>query len=1143
MSKPTSPAPTAPNPKIAAFVEKWQGSSGAERANKDSSLRDLCEALGVPKPDPTTGDAEKDVYVFEKDAMIAHEGGKVSTGKIDLYRGGCFILEAKQGSESGSSKIGTAKRGTGGWAIAMRDAWGQALGYAQTFDAPPPFLVVCDIGYCFDLYATFDGTRNYRDFPDAQRHRIFLADLEAHADTLRTIFTDPHRLDPSNHAAKVTREIAGHLAELARSLEGAGHAPERIATFLMRCIFTMFAEDVGLLPEGVFTRSLEREWLPTPLRFQGEVESLWKTMNAGGNLFGVGKILQFNGGLFAAPEALPLTKKQLQLLLEASASSWVDVEPTIFGTLLERALDPKERHALGAHFTPPSHVERVVRPTIEEPLREEWDVVRAEVRQLVEAGKDAAARTAVRLFHKRLCEIRVLDAACGTGNFLYVTLNILKRLESEVLSLLSDLGEKETSFELQGLTVTPAQFHGIEIKPWAKEIAELVLWIGYLQWQLRATGDSGSVREPVLQKYGNIECRDAVLAYDGTEPAIDTQGKPLTRWDGETTKESPVTGEQIPDETARVPVLRYLNPRKAEWPDVDFIVGNPPFIGNKRMRFALGDGYVEALRKAHSDVPETADLVMYWWDMAAERVRSGAVQRFGLITTNSITQTFNRKIVQRHLEATPPLHIAFAVPDHPWVDETNGAAVRVAMTVGEAGQGAGTLGTVAREIEGSDGDVAVELSAKAGIIHPDLTVGADFSSITCLRSNDRLSFMGITLIGNGFRLAVDQMNSLGWKPGGVIRPFLMGRDLVDKQEPRFVIDFFGLSDKSARETAPVFFQHVLNHVKPERDENPRRAYRDRWWLFGESREGLRRAVASLERYVVTARTAKHRVFQFIPGETLIDSNVVGIASSDSFVLGVLSSRVHRSWAFRTGATLEDRPHYTSSTVFEPFPFPTCTDSQKGNIRDLGEQLDAHRKRQQAQYPDLTITGMYNVLEKLRSGEVLTAKEKVILEQGLVSVLKQLHDDLDATVFDAYGWPTTLTDQEILERLVAFNIERAEEELRGIVRWLRPEFQNPGGKAAETQGAFSVGDESGAAAVVTSSEAPSWPKSLSERIVAVRGVFNRQPLAALDAETVVKHFSGARRKDVEAILESLSSLGLLLAFDTPAGRRWRSVASA
>ncbi len=1137
MTTPPADATKPDNPKLLAFIERWKGSSGAERANKDAFLSELCEALGIPKPDPTTNDPDKDHYVFEKDAPNVHEGGRVTTRKIDLYKEGCFILEAKQGSEAGDQKLGTAKRGTAMWGFAMQKAFVQACQYAAAFDEPPPFLIACDLGYCFDIYAAFDGPLNYRHFPDAKRHRIYLIDLPAHADTLRTIFMEPQRLDPAKNAAKVTRDIAAHLADLARGLEVNGQSGERIATFLMRCIFTMFAEDVGLLPKGLFAKTLERDWIKDPARFVPEITALWQTMNSGGTLFGVGKILQFNGGLFADPEALPLTKKQLERLLEAAKTDWVDVEPAIFGTLLERALDPKERHALGAHFTPRAYVERLVRPTIEEPLRADWDLVRAEAYYLAEAGKDAAARSAVRSFHKRLCEVRVLDPACGTGNFLYVTLDVMKRLESEVLGLLADLGEKETSFDLQGLTVTPAQFHGLEIKPWAKEIAELVLWIGYLQWQLRSRGDSGVIHEPVLREYGNIECRDAVLASDGTEAALSEIGEQVSRWDGESTKPSPITGEPIPDDSVRVKQVRFLDPRRAEWPEADYIVGNPPFIGNKRMRLALGDSYVEALRKAHPDVPETADLVMYWWDMAAERVRSGKARRFGLITTNSITQTFNRKVLQRHLEATPPLHIAFAVPDHPWVESTDGAAVRVAMTVGVSGNATGRLLTVTREIEGGDDDVAVELKSQAGVIHPDLTIGAAVASAVKLRGNEDICYQGFVLVGEGFVMAPQELAALGLAPDSLpptVRRWKNGRDLLQHPSGRFVIDLFGLSADDARIRWPSLYNRLLTQVKPHRDQVARKGHREKWWIWGEARPGLRKAVVGLSRVVVTNFAAKHRVFVFEPSAVAIDHNMYVIASDDALLLGCLSSRVHIVWMLRAGSTLEDRPLWINSTCFLPFPFPNCTVHQAQRIRDLAGQLDSHRKTQQALHPELTITGMYNVLEKLRSGEALTVKDRVIHEQGLVSILKQLHDDLDAAVFDAYGWPITLTDEEILERLVALNAERAEEERNGLVRWLRPDFQNPGGKTPEAQSAFSSGETT--APSVTPGTAPRpWPKALPERIASVRDLL--QPGGEWTLARVKAAFSGAKPKELTAVLESLATLGLLRQVESADGTLW------
>ena len=358
---------------LETFVKKWAAAGSAERANRDSFLNELCDVLEVPRPNPTADDAEENTYVFERDAKLIHEDGLATIGRIDLYKEGCFILEAKQAAHEEARRAGKTKRESPAWNVLMRDAYGQALGYARSFDRPPPFIIACDLGYCFDLYATFDGSGNYRAFPNAQQNRLFLKDLGAHLELLRKVFTEPLDLDPSKHAAKVTRQVAERLAELARQLEADKHDPVLIATFLMRCIFTMFAEDVGLLPAGIFTQALKEQWVPNPSAFPAAIKQLWQTMNRGGHMFGVvGKILQFNGGLFASPQALRLNKKALTLLLQAAECDWSGVEPAIFGTLLERALDPKERHALGAHYTPRAYVERLVRPTIEEPLRADF---------------------------------------------------------------------------------------------------------------------------------------------------------------------------------------------------------------------------------------------------------------------------------------------------------------------------------------------------------------------------------------------------------------------------------------------------------------------------------------------------------------------------------------------------------------------------------------------------------------------------------------------------------------------------------------------------------------------------------------------------------------------------------------------------
>jgi hypothetical protein len=421
-------------------------------------------------------------------------------------------------------------------------------------------------------------------------------------------------------------------------------------------------------------------------------------MNAGSAFSPVlrAPIPHFNGGLFADPSALPLTREQIDLLIDAARADWKEVEPAIFGTLLERALDPIERHKLGAHYTPRAYVERLVLPTVIEPLRADWANVQASAFQLDQDGKRDQAIDAVRAYHRQLCTVRVLDPACGSGNFLYVTLEHLKRLEGEVLAALGDLGFTQQGLELEGGTVSPEQMLGLETNPRAARIAETVLWIGYLQWHFRTFAKTPP-REPLLKDAHNIANRDAVLAWDAIEYARDDQGRPITRWDGRTLKSHPVTGEPVPDEQARVPVELYQNPRPADWPQADFVVGNPPFIGASTMRRAFGDGYVEALRRAIPAVPESADYVMHWWHKAAERVRAGQLQRFGLITTNSLRQTFNRRVIAQQMAQKAPLSLAFAIPDHPWVDTADGAAVRIAMTVGQPGSGPGELRTVVAE--------------------------------------------------------------------------------------------------------------------------------------------------------------------------------------------------------------------------------------------------------------------------------------------------------------------------------------------------------------------------------------------------------------------------------------------------------------
>ena len=1134
---------------IASFIAHWEKSGGAERANYALFITQLCQIIGVPQPDATKPDDTENAYVFERNVTFHHPDGTTSTGRIDLYKRGCYVLEAKQGVEkreaaealaeatkakAKAAKKGAAQRGSAAWDEAMLKARGQAEQYARALPASegrPPLLIVVDVGHSIELYSEFTRTGGtYVPFPDPQSHRILLARLNDAdvRETLRLAWTDPQALDPARRSARVTREIASSLGRLAASLEKSGHSAETVATFLMRALFTMFAEDMELLPKESFLNLLKSLQGHTA-QFVPMVEELWSRMQTGGfSTVLREKILRFNGGLFEDATALPLTDDQFALLIEAAHADWRDVEPAIFGTLLVRALDPVERHKLGAEYTPRAYVERLILPTIIAPLRAEWDAVKAAALTLDRQGKRKEAIAEVQKFHRRLCELRVLDPACGTGNFLYVTMEHLKRLEGEVLLALDELGHEQAVLEMESFSVGPHQFLGIEVNPRAAAIAELVLWIGYLQWHFRTRGRVAPP-EPIIKNFHNIENRDAVLAYDRTEPVLDdkegspTRGQPVTRWDGRTMKKHPVTGEDVPDETARVPLLSYVNPRPADWPESDFIVGNPPFVGNKRMRDALGDEYTAALRGAYEDVPDSSDFVMYWWHKAALLVREGKVGRFGFITTNSLRQTFNRRVVEQQLGADK-LSLVFAIPDHPWVDEADGAAVRIAMTVATAGESSGRLVEVVEETDSGEDAANVMLADTTGVIHADLTVGADVAGAVALEANSNLSFMGVKLAGD-FAVTDDEAKALGISSvAGLdahIRPFRNGRDLSETPRGVLVIDLFGLGADEVRNCFPAVYQRVFDRVKPVRDQNKRDSYRLNWWIFAEPRSQMRKALAGLPRYIGTSEVSKHRFFVFLDASVLPDGAVITIAHDDAYILGVLSSRIHVVWTLAAGGTLEDRPRYQNSRCFDPFPFPAATEAQQTHIRDLAERLDTHRKRQQSQHPKLTFTDLYNVLEKLRVGTPLNAKEQLTHEHGLVTVLRQLHDDLDAAVAGAYALPPTASDDAILTHLCALNAQRAAEERSGTIRYLRPAFQNPGSTTTQTTLATDEA-ETPAATAKPAAKLP-WPKTLAEQAQAVRAALKTFG-APTDAATLARTFKSAKTDRIEDILETLASLG-------------------
>jgi SAM-dependent methyltransferase len=1136
------------------FIKTWKNAQGGERPQAQAFLIDFCDLIGVARP--MDGD-----YKFEYPVR-----SNTGTDRLDLYKRGAFIIEAKQTrikqtkkSDSQTDLLGTTdltdttSRTSRTWDVAMMNARHQAQDYARILPSSheaPPFIIVCDVGHCFEIYSDFTGKgRHFDQFPDRQSFRVYMDDL-AKPDILarfKLIWENPHELNPAKHAAKATREIAKALAEVSKRLEAKKHPPEEVALFLMRCLFTMFAEDTELLPKNSFTDLLEHA-TESPDSFVALISELWRCMNTKSKDDPRGTfcnairthVKHFNGNLFTNAQVFKMSREDIGVLKVAASKDWREVDPSIFGTLLEQALNPSDRAALGAHYTPRAYVERLVNATVIDPLLTEWQYVQGTFGDDTITPADIISR--ITDFHRKLCKTRVLDPACGTGNFLYVTLELMKKLEGDVLDALERWGGQE-ALRLEDFTVDPQQFLGIEKNPRAAAIAELVLWIGYLRWHLKTKGEQPP--EPILREFKNIERRDAVLEYK------------------DVAADGSLVGLKRPD-----------------WPDAEFIVGNPPFIGGKDVRAQLGDSYVEALWKVHKSMNDSADFVMYWWDHAAELLtkKKTVLRRFGLVTTNSITQVFQRRTLERHLTAKQPISIVMAIGDHPWTKVTSdSAAVRIAMTVAEVGKQEGKLLEVISETGLDTDDPKISFGEISGTINSDLTVGIDVSSSSELRANDGLCYRGVQLIGSGFIVTPAEAQHLGLgKREGLekhIRLYRNGRDLTGNPRNVMVIDLFGLEATEVRERFPEVYQHIVQTVKPERDQNNRDSYKRLWWVFGEPRKDLRPALNGLSRYIATVETAKHRIFQFLDAEILPDNMIVCVATKDAVDLGILSSRFHVTWVLSQGGTLEDRPRYTKSHCFDPFPFPSATKAQRAEIARIAEGLDQHRKDAQRRHPEITLTQMYNVLEKVRAGATLlpspftgegaakprerdvktaslpspvslrltpspargeglalTPDEKLIFDNALILILKEHHDELDAAVASAYGWPVDLAEDEILARLVALNKERAAEEAKGFVRWLRPEYQIPrfGSDAEKKQlEAFEDVEQTPAAAAKTVK--PNFPTDAVDQVAAVMAALALYEDKVTAAKLALGFKQGKKcEARVSATLASLTRTGFIAA---------------
>jgi type II restriction/modification system DNA methylase subunit YeeA len=761
--------------------------------------------------------------------------------------------------------------------------------------------------------------------------------------------------------------VADKFATLADSLRAKGVPPQPAAHFLMRLLFCLFADSIGLLPEHLFRRMIEKD-KGTPAKFARKLKQLFAAMSdkdAEGRTFGMHDIYYFNGGLFMDDEVFELDWRDLGVLNAAAALDWSQVEPAIFGTLFERSLDPDKRSQLGAHYTSKEDILLIVEPVVIEPLQRRWQFVKAEATAKAEAAEKAKGREYTKLradleemlldWVAELSAVRVLDPACGSGNFLYIALRRMLDLWQDARVFAAQHG-LPTFLDKQ---VHPSQLYGLETNIYAQELASVVVWIGYLQW-LNQNGIGWPV-EPILRKLDNIQHRDAILTHDA-------EGRPA----------------------------------EPAWPEVDYIIGNPPFLGDKKMRGELGDVYVDELRQLYANrVPGGADLVTFWFERARAQIEAGKAKRAGLLATNSIRMVGNRPVLERIL-ASGGIFMAWS--DRPWI--LDGAAVRVSLVGFDDGS------QKERVLDG----------LPVSEIHADLTASANVASALPLPENAGLCFLGV-MKGGPFDLTEEQaramlttpLNPNGRPNSDVVKHRLIGRDIVQRSQDGWLIDFVEMAEAEAALYEQPF-EYVREHVKPLRNTNNRKRMKERWWLHGENRPGMRRALAGLQRCIVTPEVAKHRIFVWMNTDAVADHTCHVIARADDYAFGVIHSKAHELWSLGVGSTLEDRPRYTATACFETFPFPWPPGCEAGESALVEAIAEAARELVAKRDAWLNPPGS--------SAEDLKKRTLTNLYNARPAWLADAHRKLDEAVFAAYGWPATLTDAEVLEHLLALNHQRA-----------------------------------------------------------------------------------------------------------------------
>jgi len=918
------------------------------------------------------------------------------------------------------------KKGCFGWEYKgkkknLDQAYKQLLRYREAL-LNPPLLVVCD----FDRYivrTNFNGTvQETYEFTNEE------IDQPKNWQILRALFDSPDSLKPQRTTAQVTEALARQIAEVARSIQSreskevadaktrsevtvAQRKNLRIARFLNRLVFCFFAEDTGLLPKKLFSGIL-KDSLRNPRNLTEVVERLFRVMATGGP-FGAQRIRHFNGHLFEESTVFELTEDEIAKLAEAAEADWQFIQPSIMGNLFERGLDPDQRAQLGAHYTSEVDILTLVEPVLMAPLRREWAQIKSELARAFKDGKGTVAqRNRLATFLTTIAHTTVLDPACGSGNFLYVSLRLFLDLEKEVIASATQLGFR---FEP---TVNVQQLKAIELNAYAFELAQASVQIGFLQW--RRDNGFDNDRTPVLQNLKGFQNEDALLLSHYRSKA-------------KTVKEARA-GEHKKENA-----LKFYTERT--WPDADVIVGNPPFLGGKFLRRELGNDYVAALFETFGKrVRPEADLCCYWFEKAREQIEMKKCRRAGLLATQGIRGGASRDTLNR-IKKTGD--IFFAESDRKWV--LAGANVHVSMVGFDDGK------QHERVLDGR----------AVTTINSNLSAVANLTEARQLSVNADLVFMGDTK-GGKFDLPeadalamLHEPNPHGLPNSDVLVPWANGFDITRRSRGMWIVNFGTepLESKASAYEAP--FKFIRKHVRELRLKNNRPAYREYWWRHVEARPGMLAALAPLPRFLVCVALSKHSLFVWLKAPLLADHQLFAFARTDDYFFGVVHSRFHAVWALRQGTRLETRPRYTPTTCFETFPFPRPTPAQEAPIAIASSNLNELRERW-LNPPEWTVerilefpgtfngpwaryvvnadkngvgTVRYPRLEPRDSDYAAKLNKRTLtnLYNERPAWLDLAHKKLDSAVAAAYGWPTDLTDEQILERLLALNLQRVAEE--------------------------------------------------------------------------------------------------------------------